>query len=63
MLFKQFFEPDTSTFTYLLACEKTKQAVLIDTVESEVPIYLKELIYQHLPVQELQYEYSLENLT
>ena len=43
MLFKQFFEPDTSTFTYLLACEKTKQAVLIDTVESEVPKYLKEL--------------------
>jgi glyoxylase-like metal-dependent hydrolase (beta-lactamase superfamily II) len=48
MLFKQFFEPDTSTFTYLLACEKTKQAVLIDTVESEVPIYLKELEEQGL---------------
>ena len=43
MIFKQFFEPDTSTFTYLLACEKTKQAVLIDTVESEVSKYLKEL--------------------
>ena len=48
MFFKQFFEPDTSTFTYLLACEKTKQAVLIDTVESEVPKYLKELEAQNL---------------
>jgi glyoxylase-like metal-dependent hydrolase (beta-lactamase superfamily II) len=48
MIFKQFFEPDTSTFTYLLACEKTKQAVLIDTVESEVPKYLEELEAQNL---------------
>ena len=55
MLFKQFFEPDTSTFTYLLACEKTKQAVLIDTVESEVPIYLKEL-----EAQDLKLVYTLE---
>ncbi len=55
MLFKQFFEPDTSTFTYLLACEKTKQAVLIDTAESEVPIYLKEL-----EAQGLKLVYTLE---
>lgn len=55
MLFKQFFEPDTSTFTYLLACEKTKQAVLIDTVESEVPKYLKEL-----DTQGLKLVYTLE---
>lgn len=55
MLFKQFFEPETSTFTYLLACEKTKQAVLIDTVESEVPIYLKEL-----EAQGLKLVYTLE---
>ena len=55
MLFKQFFESDTSTFTYLLACEKTKQAVLIDTVESEVPIYLKEL-----EAQGLKLVYTLE---
>ena len=55
MIFKQFFEPETSTFTYLLACEKTKQAVLIDTVESEVPIYLKEL-----DAQGLKLVYTLE---
>jgi glyoxylase-like metal-dependent hydrolase (beta-lactamase superfamily II) len=55
MIFKQFFEPNTSTFTYLLACEKTKQAVLIDTVESEVPNYLKEL-----EAQDLKLVYTLE---
>lgn len=55
MIFKQFFEPDTCTFTYLLACEKTKQAVLIDTVESEVPTYM-----QALTEQDLKLVYTLE---
>jgi glyoxylase-like metal-dependent hydrolase (beta-lactamase superfamily II) len=55
MIFKQFFETETCTFTYLLACEKTKQAVLIDTVESEVPEYLKEL-----DAQDLKLVYTLE---
>lgn len=32
MLFKQLFEPDSSTYTYLLACENTGQCVLIDPV-------------------------------
>ena len=41
MIFKKFFDPVTSTFTYLLGCEKTRQAVLIDTVASELPVYLK----------------------
>lgn len=43
MIFKQFFERETSTFTYLLACEVTRQAVLIDTVISELDSYLTEL--------------------
>jgi sulfur dioxygenase len=43
MIFKQFFEPDTSTFTYLLGCEETGQAVLIDTVESQINKYLQAL--------------------
>ena len=55
MIFKQFFEPETSTFTYLVACEKTKQAVLIDTVESEVPKYITEL-----QSQDLKLVYTLE---
>jgi glyoxylase-like metal-dependent hydrolase (beta-lactamase superfamily II) len=32
MLFRQFFEPLSSTYTYLLGCEETGQAVLIDPV-------------------------------
>lgn len=32
MLFRQLFEPGSSTYTYLLACEETGQAVLIDPV-------------------------------
>ncbi|MBW2415804.1 MAG: MBL fold metallo-hydrolase [Deltaproteobacteria bacterium] len=32
MLFRQLFDPETSTYTYLLADEATREAVLIDTV-------------------------------
>lgn len=32
MLFRQLFDPETSTFTYLLADEQTREAVLIDPV-------------------------------
>ncbi|RPJ77697.1 MAG: MBL fold metallo-hydrolase, partial [Alphaproteobacteria bacterium] len=32
MIFHQLFEPESSTYTYLLADEVTKEAVLIDTV-------------------------------
>jgi glyoxylase-like metal-dependent hydrolase (beta-lactamase superfamily II) len=32
MIFRQFFEPVSSTYTYLLGCEQTGQAVLIDPV-------------------------------
>jgi len=35
ILFRQLFEPESSTFTYLLACERTKEAVLIDPVLEE----------------------------
>jgi sulfur dioxygenase len=32
MLFRQLFEKETSTYTYLIADEKTKDAVLVDSV-------------------------------
>jgi sulfur dioxygenase len=32
MLFRQLFEPVSSTYTYLLACEQTGQAALVDPV-------------------------------
>ncbi len=32
MIFRQLFEPLSSTYTYLLGCEETRQAILIDPV-------------------------------
>ena len=32
MIFRQLFEPLSSTYTYLLGCEETGQAVLLDPV-------------------------------
>jgi glyoxylase-like metal-dependent hydrolase (beta-lactamase superfamily II) len=32
MIFRQLFEPVSSTYTYLLGCEQTGQAILVDTV-------------------------------
>lgn len=32
MIFRQWFEPVSSTYTYLLGCETTGEAVLIDPV-------------------------------
>lgn len=39
MIFHQFFEQESSTYTYLLACEDTREAVLIDPVASEIEHY------------------------
>lgn len=36
MLFRQLFDADTSTYTYLLADERTREAVLIDPVIGQV---------------------------
>jgi len=41
MIFRQLFERESSTYTYLIGCDLTRQAVLIDTVKSEVDSYLK----------------------
>ncbi len=41
MIFRQLFEQESSTYTYLIACEKTRNAALIDTVKAEVPQYLQ----------------------
>lgn len=41
MIFRQLFERESSTYTYLIACEETRATVLIDTVNTEVPKYLQ----------------------
>lgn len=39
MIFRQLFEQDTSTYTYLLGCEQTRRALLIDPVAGNVEHY------------------------
>lgn len=40
MIFRQLFEAQTSTYSYLIACEQTRRACLIDSVASEVDTYI-----------------------
>ena len=42
MLFRQLWEAETSTYTYLLADEATKEAVLIDPVRETVERYARD---------------------
>jgi sulfur dioxygenase len=41
MLFRQLFEPKSSAYTYLIACEEAREAVLIDPVFETVERDLK----------------------
>jgi sulfur dioxygenase len=45
MLFKQLIEQDSCTYTYLLACQETGEAILIDpvidTVERDLELLQK----------------------
>lgn len=41
MIFRQLFDADTSTYTYLIADERTKDAVLIDSTDTQVERDLK----------------------
>ena len=41
MIFRQLFEPVSSTYTYLLGCERTRQALLIDPVAEQMESYIQ----------------------
>lgn len=41
MIFRQLFEPVSSTYTYLLADERTREALLIDPVIEEIETYAR----------------------
>lgn len=43
MIFRQLFEPVSSTYTYLLGCEETGQAVLVDPVINAIERDLEEV--------------------
>ena len=55
MIFRQLFETETSTYSYLLGCERTRRAVLIDPVASEVDHYVQ--LLQDLGLQ-LRYTFE-----
>lgn len=55
MLFKQLFDQDTWTYTYLIADPITKEAVLIDPVNTHLDNYIQ-LLAEH----DLQLKYTLE---
>ena len=55
MLFKQLFDPETWTYTYLIADPISKDAILIDPVNTHIDEYI-ELLHSH----DLQLLYSLE---
>lgn len=55
MIFRQLFEPVSSTYTYLLADAATRRALLIDPVVEEVETYAKLLAELDLTL-----EYTLE---
>lgn len=55
MIFHQFFEKESSTYTYLIACEQSREAVLIDPVISDVERYA-----EFLRSQQLSLSYSLD---
>jgi glyoxylase-like metal-dependent hydrolase (beta-lactamase superfamily II) len=40
MIFRQLFDPETSTFTYLVGCPRTRRAVLVDPVIERVDDYV-----------------------
>ncbi|AEG01688.1 MBL fold metallo-hydrolase [Methylomonas methanica] len=55
MIFRQLFETETSTYSYLLGCQRTNRALLIDPVVSEIDQYL-----QLLQDLDLKLIYTLE---
>ena len=43
MIFRQLFEPVSSTYTYLIGCEETGESVLIDPVIATIDRDLQEV--------------------
>lgn len=55
MLFHQFFDAETSTYTYVLGDETSREAILIDPVKEGFDKYLN-----YLKINNLKLKYSLE---
>ncbi|MBF7687259.1 MBL fold metallo-hydrolase [Acinetobacter rathckeae] len=51
MYIKQFFEPKSSTYSYFLMCEESKEAIIIDPVQCDIEKYLEEIKQQQANLQ------------
>lgn len=49
--FFQLFDPESSTYTYVLADPSTREAVMIDAVDSQFPEYSKLINRAHLTIK------------
>ena len=59
MIFRQLFEPVSSTYTYLLGCETTGQAMLIDPVVNAIDRDLQVLQSLRLAVEHHSLDLSI----
>lgn len=41
MIFRQLFDPESSTYTYLIANRPGTEALIIDPVREQVPCYIE----------------------
>jgi sulfur dioxygenase len=46
LIFRQIFEPETSTYTYLVGDAQTREVALVDSVREHFPVYV-DLIQRH----------------
>ena len=65
MIFKQLFDTKSSTYTYLIASDKGREALIIDPVIENTDIYTKELFapQSDVEVAEAGCQRSLDALT
>lgn len=73
MLFRQLYEPESSTYTYLIGCEETGECVLIDpvleaaerdlTVVQELDLRLAMTIETHIHADHVSSAARLRSLT
>ena len=59
MIFRQLFDPETATYTYLLADETTREAVLVDTVLEQLERDVRKL---RESMADGSYRFGKENL-
>jgi glyoxylase-like metal-dependent hydrolase (beta-lactamase superfamily II) len=58
MIFRQLFEHESSTYTYLIGCSKSREALIIDSVKAEGESYLR-----LLKELDLRLKYTLDTHT